>query len=73
MQFVPGPDFPTSGLVLGTKGIKAAYATGRGAITMQAKTSIEPMDGGKNAIVITELPYQVIKKRLIEDIAEQAK
>jgi DNA gyrase subunit A len=73
MQFIHGPDFPTSGLILGTKGIKSAYATGRGAITMQAKTSIEPMDGGKNAIVITELPYQVIKKRLIEDIAEQAK
>lgn len=73
MRFVPGPDFPTHGLVLGSKGIKAAYETGRGSITMQAKTSIEPMDAGKSAIVITELPYQVIKKKLIEDIAELVK
>jgi DNA gyrase subunit A len=64
---------PTAGLILGTKGIKAAYTTGRGAITMQAKTSIEPMDNGKNAIVITELPYQVVKSRLIEQIAALAK
>jgi DNA gyrase subunit A len=49
MRFVPGPDFPTAGLVLGTKGIKSAYETGRGSVTMQAKTSIEPMDNGKNA------------------------
>jgi DNA gyrase subunit A len=73
MRFVPGPDFPTAGLILGTKGIKAAYATGRGAVTMQAKTTIEPMDGGKNAIVITELPYQVIKTKLIEQIADHVK
>ena len=73
MKFIPGPDFPTHGLILGTKGIKSAYATGRGAITMQAKTTIEPMDNGKTAIVVTELPYQVIKKKLIEDIAEQVK
>jgi len=73
MQFLPGPDFPTSGLILGSKGIRSAYETGRGSITMQAKTSIEPMDGGKNAIIVTELPYQVIKKKLIEDIAELVK
>jgi DNA gyrase subunit A len=73
MKFIPGPDFPTHALILGTKGIKAAYATGRGSVTMQAKTSIEPMDNGKNAIIVTELPYQVIKKKLIEDIAEQVK
>lgn len=73
MKFIPGPDFPTHGLLLGTKGVKAAYATGRGSLTMQAKTTIEPMDNGKNAIVVTELPYQVIKKRLIEDIAELVK
>nr|CAA9215168.1 DNA gyrase subunit A [uncultured Armatimonadetes bacterium] len=73
MRFIPGPDFPTAGLILGTKGIKAAYATGRGQVTMQAKTTIEPMDNGKNAIVITELPYQVIKSRLIVQIAELVK
>jgi DNA gyrase, A subunit len=73
MRFVPGPDFPTNGLILGTKGIRSAYETGRGQVTMQAKTTIEPMDNGKNAIVITELPYQVIKSRLIVQIAELAK
>jgi DNA gyrase subunit A len=73
MTFLPGPDFPTSGQILGTKGIRAAYATGRGAVTMQAKFTIEPMDSGKNAIVITELPYQVIKTRLIEQIADLVK
>jgi DNA gyrase subunit A len=73
MRFVTGPDFPTAGLILGTKGIKSAYATGRGAVTMQAKTNIEPMDNGKNAIVITELPYQVIKSKLIEQIGELAR
>lgn len=73
MSFIPGPDFPTHGLILGTKGIKAAYATGRGQVTMQAKTLIEPMDNGKNAIVITELPYQVVKSRLIIQIADLVK
>ncbi len=73
MRFVPGPDFPTAGLILGTKGIKSAYATGRGSVTMQAKTIIEPMDNGKNAIVVTELPYQVIKSKLIEQIAQLVK
>lgn len=73
MQFIPGPDFPTNGLILGTRGIKSAYATGRGAITMQGKTIIEPMDGGKSAIVITELPYQVIKSKLYDQIMEIAR
>ena len=73
MRFIPGPDFPTAGLILGSKGIKSAYATGRGAVTMQAKTSIEPMDGGKSAIVVTELPYQVVKSKLIEQIADLVK
>ncbi len=73
MKFIPGPDFPTAGLILGAKGIKSAYATGRGQVTMQAKTSIEPMDNGKSAIVITELPYQVVKSRLIEQIATLVK
>ncbi len=70
MRFIKGPDFPTAGLVLGTRGIKAAYETGRGQIVVQAQTNIEPIEGGKNAIVITELPYQVWKKPLIEKIAQ---
>ncbi|MDM7461228.1 MAG: DNA gyrase subunit A [bacterium] len=69
LKLLPGPDFPTGGLILGTKGIRQAYETGRGSIVMQAKTQIEPLDGGKSAIVITELPYQVSKARLIEQIA----
>lgn len=73
MTYVPGPDFPTAGLILGSKGIKAAYHTGRGQVTMQAKTTIEPMDGGKSVIVISELPYQVIKKRLEEQIGDLVK
>ncbi|MEO7716803.1 MAG: DNA gyrase subunit A [Capsulimonas sp.] len=73
MTFVKGPDFPTYGLILGTKGIRLAYATGRGSVIMQARTTIEPMENGRNAIIITELPYQVIKQRLIEQIAELVK
>src|SRR5213592_3567087 len=55
MAKLPGPDFPTAGLILGTKGIRQAYTTGRGSVIMQAKTQIEPIEGGKHAIVITEL------------------
>jgi len=70
MEYVQGPDFPTAGLILGTKGIRSAYETGRGQVTMQAQTNIETLEGGKSSIVITELPYQVNKARLIEQIAE---
>ena len=73
MEFIKGPDFPTAGLILGQKGIRQAYATGRGSVVMQARTSIEPIEGGRNQIVITELPYQVIKSRLIEQIADLVK
>lgn len=72
MTVLPGPDFPTAGLILGTKGIRQAYETGRGAITMQAKTNIET-EGGRSSIVITEIPFQVNKTRLIEQIAELVK
>ena len=72
-RFIPGPDFPTSGVILGTKGAKEAYRTGRGRVIMQAQMQIEPMDNGKNAIVITELPYQVNKARLIVTISELVK
>ena len=73
LPLVTGPDFPTSGLILGTKGAKEAYRTGRGKVIMQAQIQIEPMDNGKNCIVITELPYQVNKARLIIAIADLAK
>jgi DNA gyrase subunit A len=72
-KYIPGPDFPTAGLILGMKGAREAYRTGRGRVIMQAQLQIEPMDGGKNAIVVTELPYQVNKANLIKHIAELAK
>jgi len=73
MKFIQGPDFPTAGLILGTKGISEAYHTGKGKIIMQGVVNIEPMENGKNAIVISELPYQVNKARLIENIADLVK
>ena len=73
MEFVKGPDFPTAGVILGSRGIQQAYETGRGQITMQGEVTIETSEGGRASIVITELPYQVVKKRLIEDIAEHVK
>ena len=69
MTVCKGPDFPTAGLLLGVKGIKQAYTTGRGSVTMQARATIEPMDGGRESIIVTELPYQVNKAHLIENIA----
>jgi DNA gyrase subunit A len=73
MEVLPGPDFPTYGTVMGVKGIRSAYETGRGSIIMQAKTMIEPSEMGKSVIVVTELPYQVNKKNLVENIATLAK
>lgn len=73
MEHIPGPDFPTYGLIMGKKGIRDAYETGRGSVVMQAKTMIEPAEMGKSKIVITELPYQVNKKTLVENIAKLAK
>ena len=70
MEVVKGPDFPTGGIILGTAGINEAYRTGRGKIRVSAVTDIEPMDNGKNRIVVTELPYLVNKAKLIEKIAE---
>jgi DNA gyrase subunit A len=69
LEVMPGPDFPTAALILGKKGIREAFQTGRGSVVMQGKATIEPGDGGRNVIVITELPYQVNKARLIEQIA----
>ena len=70
MEVVKGPDFPTGGIILGTTGISEAYRTGRGKIRVRAVTDIEPMENGKNRIIVTELPYLVNKSRLIEKIAE---
>ncbi len=73
LSIVKGPDFPTGGEILGTHGIEEAYRTGRGKIRVRAITNIEPMDNGKNRIIVTELPYMVNKARLIEKIAELVK
>ncbi len=73
MEILPGPDFPTYGIIMGTQGIRNAYLTGRGSIIMQAKTMIEPGDMGKSLIVVTEIPYQVNKETLIKSIAAIAK
>ena len=70
MQIVPGPDFPTGGLIIGREGIAAAYATGHGRLVMRGVATIEEMRGGRNQILITELPYQVNKAMLIERIAD---
>ena len=73
LDIVKGPDFPTGGMILGTAGIEEAYRTGRGKIRVRAVTDIEPMQNGKNRIVVTELPYMVNKARLIEKIADLVK
>ncbi len=73
MEHIPGPDFPTAGIINGTAGIVAAYRTGRGRVRMRAKADIETMDNGREAIIVTEIPYQVNKARLIEKIAELVK
>jgi DNA gyrase subunit A len=74
MQHIPGPDFPTAGFILGRDGIERAYETGRGQLTLRARTEIESSKGGdREAIVVTEIPYQVNKARLTEKIAELAR
>ncbi|MCI9416541.1 MAG: DNA gyrase subunit A [Eubacterium sp.] len=70
LKVVKGPDFPTGGTILGTSGIEQAYRTGRGKVRVRAVTNIEPMQNGKNRIVVTELPFMVNKSRLIEKIAD---
>lgn len=69
MQFIKGPDFPTGGYIMGREGIRQAYSTGRGSVTMRAKATIEESNG-KPRIIVHELPYQVIKARLIQNIAD---
>ena len=73
LQIVKGPDFPTGGTILGTRGIEEAYRTGRGKIRVRAVTNIETMANGKSRIIVTELPYMVNKARLIETIAEMVR
>lgn len=73
MECIPGPDFPTGGIIMGRSGIRAAYATGKGKITVRAKTEIVEGKNGRFKIVVTELPYQVNKARLIEHIADLVK
>lgn len=70
MKYIKGPDFPTAGIIMGRKGIEDTYRTGRGSITVRAKTKIEDMAKGKHRIVVTEIPYQVNKARLISIIAD---
>jgi len=70
IKLIPGPDFPTAGIIHGVSGIQSAYATGRGRIYVRARTNVEEISGGREAIIVTELPYQVNKARLIEKIAE---
>lgn len=73
MQFIQGPDFPTGGIIMGRSGIRAAYATGRGKLTLRSKTEIEELPNGRERIVVREIPYMVNKARLIESIAQLVK
>ena len=73
LEIVPGPDFPTAGIIQGRAGIQQAYATGRGKVHVRARTEVEELKNNRHAIIITELPYQVNKARLLEKIAELVK
>ncbi len=73
MEHIKGPDFPTAGIIMGRKGIRAAYATGRGKVTVRARAEIVEDDKGRTKIIVSELPYQVNKARLIEHISELVK
>jgi len=73
MEIIKGPDFPTSAEIMGVEGIKSAYKTGRGRVILRSKAEIEEMKNGKNRIIITEIPYQVNKSRMIEGIADHVR
>ena len=73
MEHIKGPDFPTAGIIMGRSGIRAAYATGRGKIVVRARTEFEEFNNGRTRIIVTELPYQVNKRQLIKNIADQVK
>ncbi len=70
MQYLPGPDFPTGGIIMGKSGIKEAYETGRGRVVVRSRTEIEVADNGRETIVVTEVPYMVNKKEMIEKIGQ---
>ncbi|HEV7255667.1 MAG TPA: DNA gyrase subunit A [Mesorhizobium sp.] len=70
MEIIPGPDFPTGGLIMGRSGVFSAYSTGRGSITMRSRVNIEPLRGDREAIIITEVPYQVNKAAMIDKMAD---
>ncbi|MEW5873717.1 MAG: DNA gyrase subunit A [Candidatus Zixiibacteriota bacterium] len=70
LELVPGPDFPTGGLIVGRAGIQSAYRTGRGGITLRAKANVESLPSGKQSIIVSEIPYQVNKSNLLEKVAE---
>ena len=73
MEYIKGPDFPTRGIIMGRSGIRAAYATGRGKITVRARTEFEEFGQNRERIIVTELPYQVNKRQLIANMAEQVR
>ena len=73
MEHIKGPDFPTKGIIMGRSGIRAAYGTGKGHIRVRARTEMEEFGSGRTRIIVTELPYQVNKSRLVENIADQVK
>ena len=73
MEYIKGPDFPTKGMIMGRSGIRAAYATGRGKITVRARTEFEEFGQNRERIIVTELPYQVNKRQLIAAMAEQVR
>ena len=70
MKIMPGPDFPTGGIIIGSEGIRQAYSTGKGRVVLRGRATVDEMKGGRFAIRITEIPYQVNKTSLIERIAE---
>ena len=73
MQYIPGPDFPTGGIILGREGLRNAYTTGNGSIVIRSKTHIDRLENGKSEIIVTEIPYGINKSRLVQRIAEVAK
>ena len=73
MEYIKGPDFPTGGIIMGRSGIRAAYATGRGKITLRARTNIEEDSKGRSSIVVTEIPYMINKTRILENVAALVK
>jgi len=73
MEHIKGPDFPTKGIIMGRSGIRAAYATGRGKITLRARTEFEEFGNGRTRIIVTELPYQVNRRQMIKNMSDQVK